>query len=86
MRLEHYEQIYDIMEYAAKLSQYFGFIQSKIARNNPANPTNLWRYSGFSSIEMIKDEMETCTQAYYDLIDDMGEHKEWIAKIEDELG
>lgn len=47
---------------------------------------NLWRYSGFSSMENIQKELETITQAYYDLLDDLKDHKEWVAKLEDDLG
>ena len=85
-RLQNYFKMLDIMDYACDISSHLTILQIRMAKNNVSNPTNLWRWSKNESMENILKELETLAKAYFQLIDDMTENKEWVKKIEEELG
>ena len=42
-QLEHYEKIYEIVEYASELNENMTILERRIMTNNPSMPQNMWR-------------------------------------------
>ena len=42
-KLENYQKVYDIYEYATELNNMMYVIEGQISSNNPSNPLNVYR-------------------------------------------
>ncbi len=85
-QLTHYEGLYDIMEYANKISQSITCLMVRQANTNVANPLTIYRNSAHNQPNAIAPELEMYVKAYYGLLEDCKDHPEWFRKVEEDLG
>ena len=85
-QLEHYERIYDIMEYANQIAGTVTGLMVRMANTNRSNPLTLYRNSAHNQPEAIAEELELIVKGYYQLIGDCKSHPEWERKVEEDLG
>ena len=76
-KLENYEKIYDIFEYATELNDLMFVIESQISSNNPSYPMSVYRRSTSTSLQVVIKDIEKVLAAYYSLIDDCEGYPEW---------
>ena len=61
-------------------------LKTRIDAHNPSIPMNIYRYSKSVDVEHTFPEIESCLQAYYDLIDECEGFPEWQRKVRFDLG
>lgn len=74
------------MEYGNYITNMCTLLEMRITTNNPSNPLTIYRQSKSNSTENLVAEMDVVMRAYYQLIDDCKDHKEWQLKIEEDVG
>ena len=85
-KLENYQKIYDIFEYATELNELMYIIESQISSNNPSYPMSIYRRSASTRVSVLIQDIERMLEAYYSLIDDCEGYPEWQNKIVMDLG
>ena len=85
-KLENYQKIYEIFEYATELNELMFVIESQISSNNPSYPMSVYRRSKSTSLQVMITDIEKVLEAYYSLIDDCEDYPEWKNKVIMDLG
>ena len=85
-KLENYQKIYEIFEYATSLNELMFVIESQISSNNPSYPMSIYRRSASTSLNVLITDIEKVLAAYYSLIDDCEGYPEWQNKVIMDLG
>ena len=85
-KLENYEKIYEIVEYASAINDHMTVLERRIMTNNPAMPQNMWRACPGNTFDKVFPDLEKMLQAYYDLMDDCEQFPLWKRKLEEDLG
>lgn len=84
--IAHYDKIYSIFEYSSDLNHVMNVLKTRIDGHNPTIPMNVYRISPSVAMENMFPEIESCLQAYYDLIDECAATPEWQKKVRFDLG
>ena len=80
--INRYKHIYNIFDMCSELNEHILVLETRIASNNVTIPMSSYRYSESNSAENLFPEIETCLNAYYELIDDCQQYPDWKFKVE----
>ena len=85
-KLEEYTKLHTLMQYACTITDRACLLMAREGTNNESVALSVYRGSKHNTIEELFPEIEATFAAYYDLLDQIKENKEWHKKIEDEAG